>query len=117
MRRIVSYDKFINEDAMAVGGDGGVAGMGAISNPTVSLTPGDVSGSISGSGDVSFPMNVDGQNIVYTNEPSPVAGFRKSKKDKVKPKKVNKKKKQKDISNIDLNTNIATTITRVDDFK
>lgn len=112
MKRIISYNKF-NEDAMA-GGDGG--GMGAISNAGVSSIPGDVSGSTPGSGDVSFPLNnSDGNPIVYTKQQIPSFGFKAKKKDQVKPKKKKEKKETKDILDLNINSDITTRITKVDE--
>jgi hypothetical protein len=55
MKYLKKFDKFFEDGASASAGVAGVTGgggMGAVSTPIASATPGDVGGGISGSGDI-----------------------------------------------------------------
>ena len=49
---ILNFEQFLNEDGEASATMGNGNGMGAVTAPIVSATPGDVAGSVAGSGDV-----------------------------------------------------------------
>jgi hypothetical protein len=78
MKNILNYEKFL-EDVAALGNTGG---MGNVVAPTVSAIPGDVSGSIPGSGDVA-----NGNFGMYMKNPQYQSFNQKSKKKKKKLKK------------------------------
>jgi len=92
--KIKRYNDFINEEGMAMATAGNTGGMGAVVTPQPSSTPGDVAGSIKGSGDLPAGSST---HQVSKDE-------KKKKKDKPKSKRKSKKSKKESYESEDKST-------------